>query len=231
MSEPKDVVKFCLKVMIHKERNKVLFAEADGSFADVLISFLTMPLGRALRILKNHYGDETPAIGSLTSLYHGFANPEVANFWTEGCKEALLNPTSPFQAECRRLKLDVSDTQPAEYFTCANRSCAQFGVKFACRSAYYDTAKCWCRKLMTREVVQEESRAVAVFTKYTSFVISDDLQIFPNISGLVQTLTNLGITDTKGAELYNVTFGFNEVSHCPDSVFTFQGILVNLLML
>ncbi|MCH90559.1 DUF674 family protein, partial [Trifolium medium] len=34
-----------LKLLINKESNKVLFAEAGKDFVDILCSFLTMPLG------------------------------------------------------------------------------------------------------------------------------------------------------------------------------------------
>lgn len=44
MSDAEEV-KFSLKVMINKEKTKVLFAESDSDFVDVLLSFLTLPLG------------------------------------------------------------------------------------------------------------------------------------------------------------------------------------------
>ena len=37
---------FSLKVMINRQKTKVLFAEVDSLFADILLSFLTLPLGR-----------------------------------------------------------------------------------------------------------------------------------------------------------------------------------------
>ncbi|KAK4401659.1 hypothetical protein Sango_0906600 [Sesamum angolense] len=50
MSESEDV-KFSLRVMMNKEENKVLYAEVGSSFADVLLSFLTLPLGTIVRLL------------------------------------------------------------------------------------------------------------------------------------------------------------------------------------
>ncbi|KAG6419577.1 hypothetical protein SASPL_121799 [Salvia splendens] len=84
-----------LKVMINKEKTKVLFAEVDSHFADILLSFLTLPLGRIIKVLNNHYGDdETVSIGSLSSLYHSLLNLDSSHFWTEGAKQTLLNPKS-----------------------------------------------------------------------------------------------------------------------------------------
>ncbi|KAG8362864.1 hypothetical protein BUALT_BualtUnG0029600 [Buddleja alternifolia] len=64
-------VKFTLKVVINKEKNKVLFAEVDNSFADVLLSFLTLLLGTIVRLLAKHFADQAPTIGSLNTLYQG----------------------------------------------------------------------------------------------------------------------------------------------------------------
>ncbi|EYU34009.1 hypothetical protein MIMGU_mgv1a020636mg [Erythranthe guttata] len=215
MSGDEDV-KFSVKVVLTKQKNKVLFAEANSDFVDVLISFLTLPLGAVVRVLKKHYGDkEAPAFGSLTSLYNGLANLDSCHFWTEGCKEVLLNPTGPFAEECRKLKLDISDTQPTEYFTCEHRNCwtTRIGPPWF-TSVYYDTAICCCGRPMTRKAVGIITKefAPAVFTINTaSFIISDDLQIFPNSTDLIQTLRNLGITNMDVGELRTVTFGFNEI--------------------
>ncbi|EYU32400.1 hypothetical protein MIMGU_mgv1a022245mg [Erythranthe guttata] len=210
---------FSLKIVVNKKQTKVLFAEADNDLADVLLSFLTLPLGKIVGILKKHYGGgEAPLdIGSLTTLYNGVANLEDASFWDEGCKEILLNPksSSEIEAEYRKLKLDISETQPIEYFTCNNLNCKANILRFPCLSIYYDTVRCCCGETMKR-VVEKESRANdckdGVFTRNSeSFIISDELRILPNTTGFVQTLKSFGIADTYGAELRNVTFGFNEI--------------------
>ncbi|KAI3457332.1 hypothetical protein Pfo_013995 [Paulownia fortunei] len=214
MSDAKDA-KFSVKVLINKQKNKVLFAEADSDFADVLLSFLTLPLGKIVKVLEKHNGDQAPVLGSITSLYNGLANLDSVHFWTEGGKQMLLNPKSSFEAGCRKLKLNVDDTQPTKYFTCANWDCGN--CRYSNVSMYYDTARCVCGKSLRREVGIKESQAAdgdcGVFTmKAASFIISDNLQMVSNVAGSVmQTLSNLGITDTDGAELMNVTFGFNEI--------------------
>ncbi|KAL6838849.1 hypothetical protein ACP4OV_031285 [Aristida adscensionis] len=40
-----------VKLFVDKEKRKVLFAESDKEFVDVLFSFLTMPLGAIVRLL------------------------------------------------------------------------------------------------------------------------------------------------------------------------------------
>ncbi|EYU33999.1 hypothetical protein MIMGU_mgv1a018334mg [Erythranthe guttata] len=155
-------VEFTLKVMINKQKTKVLFAEVDGDFAEVVLSFLTLPLGTIVRVLKNYYGDAkgtTPVdIGSLTTLYDGLSNLDSINLRNEFRKGMLLDPVSSLEAECRKLKLDIRNA----------------------------TLTCPCGKTMNKEVCLEESETAddgcgGVFTvKTNSFLISDDLRMVPN---------------------------------------------------
>ncbi|KAL7086716.1 hypothetical protein ACP275_13G017600 [Erythranthe tilingii] len=217
----KDVF-FSLKVMINKDRNKILFALVDADFADVLLSFLTLPLGKIVKVFAKHYGEEekAPVLGSLTSLYNGLANLDGVHFCTEGSKEMLLDPTSSFESECRKLKIDVGDNQPIRYFTCENWDCRCQRDENV--GMYNDNGSCKCGKRLSREIFVEEREAAGgddggggggVFTNKTSgFLISDDLRMVPNVAGSVmRTLGNLGVSDTEGAELRIVTFGFDEI--------------------
>ncbi|XP_057792673.1 uncharacterized protein LOC131009384 [Salvia miltiorrhiza] len=217
MSETNEDVKLSLKAMINKEKNKVLFAEADSHFVDILLSFLTLPLGRIIKILDKHYGDEAPAIGSLSSLYRSLANLDSAHFVTKGAKQTLLKPRSSFDEECERLKLDISDSH-LEYFHCTTCSWEIFRSV----SLYYDKcirldffcSGCSHYSSTSTRVAEKrrETGSVAVFTKQnTSFIISDDLQILPNEMGIVGIVAFLGITDMDKAELINVDLGFNEI--------------------
>ena len=211
------VYTFSLKVMIDKERSKVLFATADRHFVDILLSFLTLPLGRIIRVLKQHYGDELPTIGSLCSLYHSLSNLDNSHFVTVGAKQNLLNPTTSFENEYKWLKLDITDFQPATYFYCSvsYRRCSN---KFRSESNYYDYIEL-CQDCgsyeMVKVVAKKESEAGysdGIWTvRGASFTILDDLQIFPDEIGLVQIMTLLGITDTNKAEVFQVDLGFNEV--------------------
>ncbi|CAA0808599.1 Protein of unknown function (DUF674 [Striga hermonthica] len=222
MSAPKDV-QFTLKVMINRDKTKVLFAEADGDFFDVLLSFLTLPLGKIAKIIVEHYGDDKPAVGSLTSLYNGLVNLDVVHFHSETSKQMLLNPRSVFEKECCKLKLNLSDSEPTKYFTCGQSFSKKHNF-----SMYYDTVKCDCGKSMSTETVFLSSEAAedgddrAFCKKGASFIIGDDMRVVPNVAGSVlRTLAELGIRDTKGAEMRNVTFGYNE------TIDLLKGILVS----
>ncbi|KAL1560816.1 hypothetical protein AAHA92_10988 [Salvia divinorum] len=209
---------FSLKVMINKEKTKVLFAEVDGHFANILLSFLTLPLGRIIKVLNKHYGDdEAPAFGSLSSLYHSLVNLDSSHFWTEGAKHTLLNPMSSIEDEYKRLKLDIADFQPTKYFCCRHHKQSN---RFSSVSVYYDTINL-CKfsacgyAMMEKEDdgkgCQAASSELGVFImNTTSFIISDDLHILPNEKGLLEIITTLGITDADKAEPINVTFAFGD---------------------
>ncbi|KAL1560804.1 hypothetical protein AAHA92_10976 [Salvia divinorum] len=217
MSDSNKDFKFTLRAMVNKESKKFLFADVDSSFADVLLSFLTLPLGTIVRILKSHYKDEPPAFGSLTTLYNGIANLDSVYFWTEDAKSILLHPRSSSDASRKKLKLDVSDSPPLEYFIC-DKNCTS--TWFPNGSIYYDTVSaCKFSKShsMKRkiDVTQTDPCNDGVFTintsSFVSFVITDDLRIVPTSSGLLQIVNFLGIADVDKAEQVDVTFGYAEV--------------------
>lgn len=212
-------VRFSLKLMINKEKSKVLLARVDSAFADVLLSFLTLPLGRIMRLLIEHYVDKAPAMGSLNTLYTGLQNLDCVYFWTKTGKEMLLDPRTPVEDEYQKLKLNVYRAQPTKYFTCAC-SFPSFTI-----SPYSEDAICAkCKRLLNEEVEVEPLSASKnsheVFApQHTSFIICDDLQMLPNAPGYVlQTLTAFGIMDMDGAEYNTVTVGFNEVSQTYRSI-------------
>lgn len=174
MSYDKEV-ELSLKFFINKEKRKVLFAEAGNDFADVLLSFLTLPLGKIVKILERKYGDKAPSIGSLTTLYNGLKSPDVINLWTKRGKEVLDNAVSMSEPSYLKISVDYTDI-----------SIYKFGEPYN-----------------------------GVFTPNSaSFIICDDLRMFPNVSGsILQTLNKLGVDvkDMQLAETRNVTFGEKEV--------------------
>ncbi|KAG8363099.1 hypothetical protein BUALT_BualtUnG0004300 [Buddleja alternifolia] len=207
--------------------------EADSDFADVLLSFLTLPLGKIVSLLEKHYGScNSPVIGSLNTLRKSLANLDSIHFGTEGGKLMLLNPTSLFEDECRKLQLNIDhETKPAKYFTCGDADCKRNKTPYV--SLYYVTSKCdHCGKSLNGEIGIKKTKTGAtngdggVFTHKTmSFLISDDLQVMTNVPGsITQILKNLGITNMDGSELRTVSVGLNEVT---SYFFFYQGSLLS----
>ncbi|XP_073153269.1 uncharacterized protein [Henckelia pumila] len=202
-------VQFCLKVMMMKESNKVLYAEVDNDFADVLLSFLTLPLGTIVRLLNKHYGNDAPIIGSLNSLYGGLLNLDSCHFWTETGRLMLLNPRNSYGFQCSRLRLQIDDTPPAtECFTCENDICASMYYKMTCLCLIRSNT------MIRRDLeIETQSGEKGVFTvQAASFLLTDDLQILTNTSSsLFQILKLNGIGDTSVLEERTLNVGLKEV--------------------
>ncbi|KAI4962863.1 hypothetical protein ZWY2020_024709 [Hordeum vulgare] len=76
-----------VKLFIDKEKRRVLFAESDKEFVDVLFSFLTMPLGRIVRLF-----DKQSQVGCLDELYKSVESLGEGHFRAKACKSMLLAP-------------------------------------------------------------------------------------------------------------------------------------------
>lgn len=207
--------KLSLKVAINKQKSKVIFAEAGNDVVDVLPSFLTLPLGKIVRILENRYGNEAAVVGSLTSLYRGLSNLDSNHFSAAGAKQMLLNPTSSLETEFRRLKIDITQSQPTKYFVCVDSRCLEYEGRNI--SMHSDVAACRCGKPLNKEIFSGDdddgdADAGVFMIDDSSFIICDDLRVAPVSTGFLQTLGSLGIADAEEAELSSFSFGIDDVS-------------------
>jgi len=159
-------VQVSLKLVVNKETNKVLFAEAEKDFVDVLCSFLTLPLGTIARLVENESNKGPVTIGSLNSLYHSVAALDDKHLWAHAYKEKLLHPRNMAEDFCNTLKLNIDDSWPKYYFLCQN--CNRFSVN----------SKCGCSKPTNRTVFFRRSRNGFV-NDGASFIITDDLIVMP----------------------------------------------------
>lgn len=81
-----------------------------------------------------------------------------------------------------------------------------------------DIAECDCGKPLNREKLVKElpvcdaDGGAFITNKSASFIICDDLRVVPVVSGFLQTLTNLGITETDGAQMTNISIDYRDVS-------------------
>lgn len=204
-------VQFSLKVIIIKGSYKVLYAEVDSDFADVLLSFLTLPLGTIVRLLIKNYEDDTPILGSLNSLYEGLLNLDSSHFGTEAGKLMLLNPRNSSGIQCSRLKLQIDDTPSIQCFVCENGTCVSM----------HNHAKCLCSnstRTMTRGdlEIEPQSGEIGVFTTpKASFFLTDDLQFFTNSpASLLRILKLNGVEDANVLEERTLMVGRKEVDIC-----------------
>ncbi|XP_058739573.1 uncharacterized protein LOC131611666 isoform X3 [Vicia villosa] len=123
---------------------------------------------------------EAVPFGSLSSLYQSIADLDENYI----CKEMLLNPRNSMEAYCKKLKLNIDDTEPIQYFLCENSDCNrnQFSL--------FKNQKCSCGKVMNRELhlsPQPECLRLGngFATENATFIISDGLYVMPNVFGSV----------------------------------------------
>ncbi|XP_037482497.1 uncharacterized protein LOC119361346 [Triticum dicoccoides] len=138
-----------VKLFIDKEKKKVLFAESDKDFVDILFSFLTLPLGTIVRLL-----DKQSQVGCLDELYKSVESIGEDHFQTKACKAMLLAPLNAAAIRCNRLKVKVIDKNPM--YRCKNTSCGHSTF-----SSVPD-AVCSCGHASCLE-----------------FIVTDDLQVAP----------------------------------------------------
>lgn len=102
-----------LKILVDKTRNRVIFAESDYEFIDTLLSFLTLPLGKVVRLLSS----ESAAIGSVTRIYGSVSSLEARNLRNDQYKDLLLDPRNASESECNRLKLHACSLGRGIWYT------------------------------------------------------------------------------------------------------------------
>lgn len=101
-----------LKVFIDKKKKKVMFAEAEQDFVEILFSFFTLPLGTIARLSSGQADSQNIKVGSLSSLYESVVNLNDQHFSNKHCKYALVNPSNASVSVLRKLKINLNDTNP-----------------------------------------------------------------------------------------------------------------------
>ncbi|RWR96791.1 hypothetical protein CKAN_02619300 [Cinnamomum micranthum f. kanehirae] len=207
-----------LKLLIHKERNQILYAESGNDFVDVLFSFLTMPIGTVIRL-----AGKQSKIGCMSSLYASVEDLDVQYLQTESCKNMLLHPKSASEEHCKKLRVNIDDTEPTNYYLCNSGYPLRSNFKHSI-SVYLSSKQCRCGGRVNWKMPKDKSKQGAgpagdmkdgVFVKGISrYMITDDLQISPICMGTtLELLKRLGITDATVLEEKNVNLGSEEVLH------------------
>ncbi|XP_058761283.1 uncharacterized protein LOC131634649 [Vicia villosa] len=206
-TEPVDNVR--LRVLVDKERKRVVYAEAGKDFVDVLFSFLTLPLGSIARLVAKESNIEAVKFGSITSLHQSVSHLDQQYLWNQTCKEMLLNPRNSMEAYCHNLKLNIDDTEPLRYFMCKKWDCRK---KSGCLLSIFKNQKCYCGEVMEWEVFPDcfDLEDGFVMEKAT-FIICDNLYVMPNVFGAsLQLLQKLGVDSVDAIEEQTVVINKKE---------------------
>ncbi|KAK8964969.1 hypothetical protein KSP40_PGU021145 [Platanthera guangdongensis] len=165
-----------VRFLIDSEKQRVVFAEAGSDFVDVLFSFLTLPLGRIVRLLNKQ-----SCLGSLDSIYNSVERLDIKHLKTEACQDMLLNPRSVAAEQCEGLKIKgIHEQKPRTLYTCSRDGCL---IRSTCYYTYSSKCLCHrCGKLMDKcsEWLKKTSEKGGIFVDYKdNFMITDDLRVIP----------------------------------------------------
>ncbi|AES86950.1 DUF674 family protein [Medicago truncatula] len=214
-----------LKILVDKQRSKVVFVEATKDFVDTLFSFLSLPLGTIVRLLatinskndqQKQLPESSPFLENIKNLYRTIQNLDSNDVWNNTvCKQMLLHPRNPCEALCMKLFLNVDDTEPSsKFFVCD--SCNTFTT--------FQNLHCTCGKPTNRQPKNLDSEGhgnstsvdtingVFVRENGSMFLVSDDLKIVPSSSvTYLQLLMELGYSDLTQLEEVTHNIGKQEI--------------------
>ncbi|XP_060201989.1 uncharacterized protein LOC132630436 [Lycium barbarum] len=202
--------KVLLKLLVDDKKNKVIAAEANRDFVDILLSFLAFPIGTIIRLTNSHPMSKTsPICICMNNLYQSVENLGVKHLWTENCKSVLLNPRNPCIEDCFKLKVKIDDCVSNKYFRCSNEDCSN--------KSWLVNVKCCYGGRTSKEIFSDIRNPTndysGVFLRGgIGFIISDDLRVFPGSpSSLLQLLSDLGYSHMEQIREMSVEVGKDEI--------------------
>ncbi|KAK7292904.1 hypothetical protein RJT34_15760 [Clitoria ternatea] len=218
-----------LKLLINRETNKVIFAEAGKEFVDVLFSFLTLPLGTIARLVQKQSELGPVRVGCLNTLYQSVENLDENCLWTKTCKEMLLQPRNSAEGECKSMKLNIDDTRPTEYLVCKNKHAY-------CTLSTFSNARCTCGDILDRPVPLKTNagnafEATGFVNTGSTFIITDDLVVMPNcLHTSVRELLNCGIKNRSSVQEMTVNVTKKKVLDLLKFSLLFKSVLTGLFL-
>ncbi|XP_021815960.1 uncharacterized protein LOC110758406 [Prunus avium] len=201
-----------LNALVDNGSNTIIFVESDNDFIDVLLSFLTIPMGTIVSRARKH---SVPLeIGCTSNLYASAVNIDVRHFQTEACKEMLLCPHNGAESHCKNLKLKIDNDGPTRYFVCDSWQC-NFEMKSI---SHYKGVLCKCGRCMNLKsslsVSSSAEQGGGIFVKESArFIITDDLCVMSPLSVASNPVfTKLGaMNENSTTEQQNLKIGAHEV--------------------
>ncbi|KAD4178049.1 hypothetical protein E3N88_26640 [Mikania micrantha] len=220
--------------MVHKKEQRVIFAEADSNFVDTLFSIMTLPLATIVRLLRKVPDEKLKPIGSLNNLYQSLLDLSTNCLSSEENKWLMLNPKTSSHDTCRKLKLNINDEEPTEYYICEAIDCSRRkGVRFST----CNLARCiYCGKMMNKRIKYEDTTVVdngcsSVFASdLTSFMVTDDLRVTSNSPGsMVQLLCELGIPAVNFLDEMTFDVGLDQILNLLKGAMLFKNPLTYMV--
>ncbi|KAI5391973.1 uncharacterized protein LOC127105903 [Lathyrus oleraceus] len=234
-----------LKVLVEKQRNKVVLVEATKDFVDTLFSFLSLPLGTIIRLLSNNdqqqssVSESSSFLGNINNLYRSVQNLNSEDVWNNPvCQQMLLHPRNPCEALCMKLFLNVDDTEPSNKILVCDH-CNRFTT--------FQNLVCICGKPTNKHpknldsegqtqgnsTIADSKNGVFVKENGSNFTVSlfDDLKIVPSsIMNALHLLNELGYSDLTQLEEITHKFGKQEILNLLKYCLTSHEPLTNTIL-
>ncbi|KAH7667757.1 hypothetical protein IHE45_12G080500 [Dioscorea alata] len=200
--------KLTLKLLINKESGRVVFAECGKDFVEILLSFLTLPLGTVIRLL-----DKQSSLGCMDALYENVEKLDLKCLQTEACKSMLLCPRSVAERHCKHLKIKVDNLDPKRLYLCLKWDCVARVHKLFSSVA---DARCPCGSPMDKFALlcKKEASGDGGFVRgeRARFLVSDDLHVsLASMASSLSLLQEFGIQDVSLLQEREVSVGRPEI--------------------
>jgi len=122
-----------LRLLINKETERILYAEAGKDFVDLLFSFLTLPTGSVIKLLSA--SGRPKKVACITSLYNSVE--KLQTVFMKADKSHLLEPKviSPHYSDVLRIKCSPD---PTVYYACSSLNTRPLNPRPFGDSGYYN---------------------------------------------------------------------------------------------
>ncbi|XP_028783614.1 uncharacterized protein LOC114739705 [Neltuma alba] len=220
-----------LKVTSSKSTNKILYAEAQGDFADFLFSFLAMPLGAILKIL----GGNDFKLGSMHNLYNSVKGLSTwYTSWSNNYSSPytpLLDLKVPSQYGCIRQPLMLQEEKTPTYWygTGLILNMIRWPIKngVISKERHQITDASEMSMVDPRRADERTGLTVGFVKRPALFAVTDDLQVTPlTCASSISFLQKLNIP-LNDLEQHEVKIGPNEALNLLGASLTSKAALTN----
>ena len=179
-SSDSETTKVKLRLIIDKRANKVLFAEAEKDFVDILFNLLYMPFGTVTRLLR-----DAGMVGCAGNLYQSLENLSEALLITNHNKVELLKPLLKW-GKASLLLQPQAYPQPVP----VERKLYSCGNNHLYVTTQVNTRCPQCSHPQTHEKTTKLNIASQIVQKSVFYMVTDDLSVTPasviSATGLLQ---------------------------------------------
>lgn len=205
--------KVSIKLLVDRNKQKVLFAEASKDVIDFLFNLLCLPMGTVVGLLQNK-----DMVGCLPNLYKSIESLNEAYMQPNASKDVVLKPEAVIAVSEFRLSLTDDMSTAKKVYMCGN---SYSGNKHPYVS-YDPRAICpKCMEFMSYEVQPVDPPGVkrqasaggggGYVKGLITYMVMDDLVVNPmSTISSITLLNKFNIRDVGVLEEIDVTFGMEE---------------------